>query len=437
MDSFLGMRGTGDWATDERPKSWRETILFLYPNGMVPLTAILSKMGSEKVTDPQFYWWTKTLPLQAGTVTGRYTDSLLSVAYGAGGGVKGTILYLKMSEVHCKEFRVGHQVVMRDDSDWTVDVIGKVVARAPNGSSSYIAVKLLEADDNSAHGHFLNSCDKVIVAGSINPEGGNMPTGISYNPVKYTNYTQIMRTPLSITRTARETTYRTGDKYKEMKREALEIHGVEMERASIWGIPTEEVGENGKPERTSGGILYFIRNFVPANVSNFALDAVYSGKAWTDIGGGKKWLDAYLEQVFRYGAGEKLALCGSGALLGINALAESGAHLTLETRATAYGIKITEWITPFGTIMIKTHPLMSVEVSTRNMMMLLEPKNLKYRFITDTTFYGEGEAKQAAPGTNYTRKDGTDEEFLTEFGLEFWHPDTMMALDGVGQDNAV
>jgi hypothetical protein len=402
----------------------------------VPLTAIISKLGSEKLTDAEFNWWTKNLPAQSATVTGRFTNSLLTSAY-VSGGVKGDIIYLKMSEAGCKEFRIGHQVVMRKNTDWTLDAVGKVVARSTNGASSYIAVKLLEADDNSTHSNTLANCDKVIVAGSINPEGGTMPTGVSYNPVKFTNFSQIFRSPLSITRTARETKYRTGDKYKEMKREALELNGIEMERAFIWGIPTEEVGENGKPERTTGGILYFLRNFVPANVDSFALNSVYSGKDWLDAGGGYSWLNAYLEQVFRFGAAEKLALCGSGALLGLNQLAEAGAHLTLETRATAYGIKITEWTTPFGTIYLKTHPLMSVETSTRNMMLLLEPKNLKYRFITDTTFFGEGDVKTAAPGTNYTRKDGTDEEFLTECGLEFWHPDTMMALDGVGQDNTV
>lgn len=30
-NAFLNMRGTGDWATDQRPKAWRELILFLYP----------------------------------------------------------------------------------------------------------------------------------------------------------------------------------------------------------------------------------------------------------------------------------------------------------------------------------------------------------------------------------------------------------------------
>lgn len=50
---FLGMRGTGDWVTDQRPMNWRQQILKLYPNGSAPLTAILSMMGSQKVDDPQ------------------------------------------------------------------------------------------------------------------------------------------------------------------------------------------------------------------------------------------------------------------------------------------------------------------------------------------------------------------------------------------------
>ena len=36
--AFLGMRGTGDWVTEERPKSWREMILFLYPQSVGSLT---------------------------------------------------------------------------------------------------------------------------------------------------------------------------------------------------------------------------------------------------------------------------------------------------------------------------------------------------------------------------------------------------------------
>lgn len=433
--AFLGMRGTGDWVTDERPKNWRESILFLYPNGSMPLTAITSKMGSERTDDPEYNWWTKSLPTQRGTVIAVYTDSNLSTLY-VSSAVKGATLYFKMSEDDSKQFRVGHQVVCRDASDYTVDVIGKVTAVSSNGTSSYVAVKLLEADDNSAFSHDLSDCDVLLIAGNINAEGAAMPTGISYDPVKYFNYTQIFRTPLSITRTAQQTKYRTGDKYKEMKREALELHGIEMEKAWLFGIPTEETGSNGKPERTTAGILYMLKTYCAANVNDFSLNSTYSGKAWLDDGGGEDWLMAYLEQLFRYGSNEKLAICGNAALLGLNRLAMAGSHMQMTPTQRSYGIKVTEWITPFGTLNLLTHPLFNYEATMRNSMLILEPKNMKYRYVDDTKFFAEGTG-QAAAGTQGGRLDGKEEEYLTEAGMEFHHPYTAMFLNGVGENSEV
>lgn len=431
MSAFLGMRGTGDWATDQRPTNYRESILFLYPNGSMPLTAIMSKMKSEKTDDPQFSWWTKTLPTQAGTVTGVYTDVALSSAY-TSGAVAGSVLYLKMSATDVVHFRAGHSVLMRDASDYAVDCVGKVTAVSSNGVNSYIAVKLLEADDNSSS-HDLSDCDKVIVIGSINAEGATMPSSIAYDPVKLYNYTQIFRTPLSITRTARRTKLRTGDQYKEAKREALELHGIEMEKGFLFGIRYEGTGDNGKPERMTQGLIPCLRENNSAGVNNFQLNSTYTGKAWLDDGGGEEWLESYLEVVFRYGRQEKLALCGNGALLGFNKLVKANSHYTMTSTIKSYGISVTEMVTPFGKVYLKTHPLFNIEATLRNSMLIFEPENCVYRYIDDTTFYGEG-GKTAAEGTNGGRTDGTQEEFLTEAGLEYHHPYTACFLDGVGLD---
>lgn len=434
MSAFLGMRGTGDWVTDQRPKNWRETILFLYPNGSMPLTAIMSKMKSEKTDDPQFYWWTKTLPTQSASVTGVYTDSGLTSAYSSG-GVAGTTLYLKMTSTDIIHFRVGHTVLMRDASDYAVDCVGKVTAVNSNGTSSSIAVKLLEADDNSSS-HDLSDCDKVLVIGSVNAEGASMPSAIAYDPAKLYNYTQIFRTPLSITRTARRTKLRTGDQYKEAKREALELHGIEMEKAFLFGVPYEGTGDNGKPERTTEGLITCLRTNNASGVNDFTLNSSFAGKAWLDDDSGELWLENYLELVFRYGRQEKLAICGSGALLGLNRLAKASTLFTMTSATKSYGISVTEWLTPFGTVYIKTHPLFNIESTLRNSMLILEPENLVYRYIDDTTFYGEN-GKTASEGTNGGRIDGTQEEFLTECGLEYHHPYTAAFLNGVGQDNVV
>jgi hypothetical protein len=369
-------------------------------------------------------------PNQAAAVTGVFTDSGMTVAY-VSGAVLGATLYFKMAAADLIHFRVGHTVLMRDASNYTVDCVGKVTARVSNGSSSSVGVKLLEADDNGS-GNDLSDCDKIMVIGSVNSEGAAMPTAVAYDPDKLYNYTQIFRTPLSITRTARKTKLRTGDQYKEMKREALELHGIEMEKAFLFGIPYEGTGDNGKPERTTEGLITCIRTNNPTCVSDFQQNATYHGKNWLDADGGEEFLNSYLEVLFRYGKQEKLAIVGTGALLGINKLAQANGHFTMTSSTKSYGINVTEWITPFGTIHLKTHPLFNIEATLRNSMVLFEPENCVYRYIDDTNFYGEGEAKQAAAGTNGGRIDGTQEEYLTECGLEYHHPYTAGFLNGIG-----
>lgn len=424
MGAFLGMRGNGDWSdSDMRPKNWRETVLYLYPNGDAPLTAILSKMEEEKVDDPQYYWWTQGLPTQAGAVTEVYTD-VLSTAYTTG-GVAGQVLYVKLAEAVADHFRVGHQVLLRNTANYADDTNAKVVAVVKNGANSYLTVKLLEADPTTTG---IADCNYVLGIGNINAEGAAMPNAIAYDPTKYYNYTQIFRNSLSITRTSRMTRLRTGDAYKKAKKECLEMHSIEMEKAFLWGYPTEGTGDNGKPERTTGGLIYNIVNN-GGIVSDFTTQTDFTDVTWLDAG--EEWLDYNLEQLFRYGSGERLAFCGSGVILQINKLIKEYGNFEFTPKTKSYGIQVTEWHTPFGMINLMRHPLFSYESTNRNSMVVFEPKDLKYRYITDTTFYPDPDKQNTGRG----RIDGTDEEYLTECGLEFHHPIKCGYFNGFGSDN--
>jgi len=430
MVAFMGMRGTGDWATDERPKSWREGILYLYPNGSAPLTGLLSKMKEEVVTDPEFSWWTKLLPAQGGTVTDLYLDSGFVGPY-VSGGVTGNTLYARVAEAIASEFRVGHQALLRVSTNLNVDVNAKVIGVTKAGASSYITVRLLENDDNGG-ATSLGSCDTILIIGNINPEGAPIPDAIAYNPDKWSNFTQIFRTPLDITRTARKTKLRTEDAYKEVKRESLELHSIEMEKAFFWGIRTENVGTNGKPERTTMGLIQAIKTGAPSNVFNYAADPNYAGDIWT--AGGEEWLDTVLEVIFRYGGTDKLAFAGSGAILGLNRLAKMSGQVNITPMTTSYGLKVMQWVTPFGVINLMTHPLFSYELTTRNALVILEPQMLSYRYIDDTTFMSM-DADKVSP--SHERIDGTKEEWLSECGLEYHHPLKFGYLMNVGKDNTL
>lgn len=430
---FLGMRGTDDWVANQRPLNWRQQIMYLYPNGMAPLTAILSMMGSSSVDDAQFNWWTQVQSTVQGEVAGIFTNADLSTAY-ATGAVAGETLFVSITTALANSIRQGHQILLRVAADYRVDVNAKVTDVTRGAVNAVLAIRLLEADDNSPDND-LSDSDNFKIIGNINPEGGEMPDAIARNPVQVWNYTQIFRSPLSMTRTALKTRLRTGNDYQKAKSEALENHSWEMELAFIWGIRSQNMGDNGKPERTTMGVINFIRRYAPDNVDDYTLNTNYAGQAWTV--GGEIWLKIMLERLFRYGAEDKLCLCGTGFFLGIDALAMTSGQINLQPAQKIYGMQIREWITPFGSIHMKTHPLFSFDETTRNMGIMLEPKELRYKYIDDTTFFGESSSKQHSSGYGQRRIDGLNEEYLTECGLEFGLAQKCGLLNGVGLDNGL
>src|SRR5262245_9175270 len=208
MAAILGLRGTGSFTfPDERPKNYREKILQLFPNGEAPLTALLSMLKAQPTDDFEYNWWEKRLPLQRMLQVGGAlsTDVTINVASHAKDAIKGSILLVE---------RTGERLFV--DQDPTTDP-------ASHGIRSFgtTSAAALLADDG------------ITVIGNANPQGGPVPTPRAYAPDKPFNNTQIFRTPLSLTRTARRTRLRwdnTGP-YREARREALQLHSIEMEKA--------------------------------------------------------------------------------------------------------------------------------------------------------------------------------------------------------------
>lgn len=435
---FLGMRGTGDFSSDERPQNWREMILKLFPTGAAPLTAIMSKLRSERTTDPQFNWFQKELAAQAGAVTNIYIDDL-STAYVYAShqstyGIVGQTLYVKVAEATANHFRAGHQVVLIDSNRSDVDVTAYVNSVTKAGANSKLVVTLLEADDNSSvsASYNLATVDYVKIAGNAQPEGANLPDSVVYDPSPLYNYTQIMMTTLSITRTAKKTRLRSADAYQEAKMEALQYHSIESERAFLFGERLSTTGANNKPLRFTRGILHWIKSDTDAVNSDFRIDSSYSGDTWEQSG--EDWIDDNLETLFRWNDQKVLmGLCGSGFLRGVQKIAKASGQINLQPMSSAYGLQIKEWVTPFGTIALMTHPLFNFEATDRYRMISGDPRRLAYRYIDDVMFMKDPGEKVAG----YTKRDATDEAYLSEAGLELHHAKSFASFNGGGQNNVV
>lgn len=429
--AFLGMRGTGDWPDNAIPESWREAILRLYPNGQVPLTAIMSMMKSTPVDNPKFSWFEKGMPVQGGAVTDIHTTPDFSVQLGAAADVaEGDILYVQVAQTVADEFRVGHQAQLELTGRIEYEFQGIVVNRLLAGANSYIALKMTEA---VAGGDTpVASTDYISVIGNANPEGATMPDAIMYDPEEYENYTQIFRTPLSLTRTARRTRIRYGsDAYQLAKAEALELHALEMEKAFIWGEKSSQLGPNRQPLRTTRGLIRAIKAHAPENIYDFRYDPEFAGDTW--VQGGERWLSKVLGTFFTYGEPEKLALHGPGAAIGLADLAAAGAQVNISPRDVDYGIRVNTWITPGGEVNLKQSPLFAHKPGYSNVMLVLEPKRLEFAYIDDTDFIEDPQDQK----NRNNSKDATEEEFLTEGGLIYSQPRTAAVLAGIGEDSAL
>lgn len=429
-DPITGLRGSASFGADgslaRRPENWREMILMLYPNGQAPLTALTALMGSEATTDPIYHWFEKELPAQAATVTGVYSDAL-TTAWTAASKSQGASVWIKMAEADAKNFKAGHIITVRAPASGVMasNIFQVLISAAPtlNGASSYVTGTLISAAFTSLASASYTAAQ---VGGSAYPEGDTSGVSIGYDPTEYSNYTQIFRNSLEATRTASKTKLRTGDAVAQAKKECLELHSIEMERAFLFnGGKYVTTGSNGQPLRISAGV----RGFITTNKNDFRAATSVGSTTWAgsaaDAQKNYNWLMDRLEELFRYGSQEKIAFCGSGVLLAIQKLlaALSSTQVALNPTTMAYGFKVQELITPFGNLMLKSHPLMTMDASTRSDMYCLDTKYIKYRYVDDTKY---------KPSIQANDLDGEKSEYLTEAGLEVQFERSHGIINGLG-----
>jgi hypothetical protein len=428
--AITGLRGSTSFGADgslaRRPENWREMILTLYPNGQAPLTALTALMKSQSTDDPIFHWFEKEFTAQNCTVTGVYADAGLSSAWGAAAKTLGVDVFIKMSAADLTHFKLGQVVTVTAPASGVItsNRFQILVSAAPtsNGASSYIAGKLLLAFTSLASAAYTSG----VVSGTAYPEGDVSATSIAYDPTEYSNYTQIFRNSLENTRTAGKTRLRTGDAVAQAKKECLELHAIEQERAWFFNGPKySTTGSNGQPLRISAGL----RGFISTNKWDFRAATGVGSTTWAgsaaDASKNYTWLMTQLEQVFRYGSQEKLAFCGSGVLLAIQqliaALGSTSVVMTPET--LAYGFQVQTLKTPFGNLLFKNHPLFTMDAAFRNDTVILDTDKLSYRYIDDTKYLPNRQANDL---------DGEKSEYLTEAGMEIHFEKSHAILNGLG-----
>lgn len=405
--AIAGLRGGSDWATDERPKNFREAILWRDPNGQTPLTALMSKMGDESTDDPEFAWYEEELKPARLKIAGVGTTGAVSLSIDTTTGdadaldvVAGDLLMVEKTEA--------------------VTFSYEIVEVTTDPTSSAVLVVTRGAANTTANTGTIATSTYLLKIGSAFEEGSSSPEASTRKPTKIFNYTQIFKTTYRITNTAAEINTRTGDPIKNDKKRRMFDHSTSLELAFLFGNRYETTGSAAKPKRYTGGLYYYLTSTYNATTNP-------NIRIWTTTAVTEEDILDATYRVFDYGytgaGNERIGLCGNGFLNNLNkiVLADSATRINYEGSIKYFGMELQKWVIPQGTIYLKTHPLMNVNTRFTNGCFLINPAAITYRPLRnrDTKFKDNVQAND---------DDETKGLWLSECGAEFHHLKSQMYI---------
>ena len=365
-------------------------------------------MSKQSVDDPEFAWWEETLTIQQLLLNDGTGMNTVDTTFTVDGGVNG---------MTAQDLKAGDLILVEEGTldtsyDWEIvkvtSVTSATVFEGERGAANTTAASI---SDNT----------KLTVIGSAYGEGTVAAAATTRNPTKQLNYTQIFKDTYEITGTAKATYARTGDAKQNDKKRKMFDHSTKLEHAWIFGKPYETTDSNGKPLRYTGGFLHFL-----SQVTTSRIDVA---TAMTGQYGINDFFDA-VSDVFDYtgdgstGGDERLAFCGNTAMTAISKAAAAAGDVNFGEIVKVYGMNVTRLVMPQGSLMLKTHPLMSRNGAFTGGMLVVDPPGVKYRNLAgrDTDF----EDNIQTPG-----QDSQKGQWLTEAGIELHHMETMKYLGGI------
>lgn len=379
MPSANGIRGTSQPGAPATPMITRKydvaDAISLLDVNSYPLLAILTNAGKDPVTkegkamkkvettDPQFKWFEDEFGKR------QLTGSSTVDPDGGNLTITGQSQYLQAGDV-----------IVVAAQKWVFQVL----------SISDADTVVVGAELGGATGSAASAAGDVWLIGNANEEGAGLRDIKSTIAAEIYNYCQIFRTPIGITETAKNTKTWTKENDFDFQRRKKGIeHMVDIERAFLFG-KRGIVTTGTHPKRFSAGILSRISTYATAGVDT------------------ESEFESWLESLFAHGNPEKYLFSSAPVVSMINGWAKG--KLQIMPKEKTYGLKITTYESPHGTLHIIKHPLLT-GTTYGNYAVGLDMECLTYRYLSnrDTKLL----TNRQAPG-----EDSQVDEYLSEVGLQ-------------------
>ena len=279
--------------------------------------------------------------------------------------------------------------------------VGDVVRNARTGENMLVTA-IADADTLTVTRGFgaspqVNGAvgDGLFIVGNVNEENAGARNVNATRSTPQTNFTQIFKTSIAVSNTEKTANLYGGRDLPYQRAKKGTEHALDIERAFWFGQKKLDVtGLQGHPRRATGGVDEFIS----------------TGNSYVQNQGGPLTapdMNTFLREAFTYGNSTKMLFAGGVVLQAINEIARG--QILTKTGDTTYGVRISEWQTPFGIVNIVHNPLFVEELASR--AYLLDMESFRYRHM-------EGRDTQLQTNIQAPDVDGEVDQYISEVGLE-------------------
>jgi len=251
--------------------------------------------------------------------------------------------------------------------------------------------------------------EPLQIIGNTSEQGTTRPALKWIQGANIYNYTQIFRHAFGASRTEENSEVYGTPTRPEARKEWGVTHSRDIERAFLFGTRDTGTGTNGKVRTTTRGLIPWI--------DQGSSNVVNANGSLTET----EW-ETFMRALFQYASGNtRIVLCSDLVLSVISGWAR-GKLRTLPSDET-YGINITRYISPHGKVNLINHKLLSGAIYG-GYAVGVDISSCAYRYL-------RGGNTKLMTNIHAPSTDGYEDEYLTECGLMFKHPNRHAYVKGV------
>lgn len=381
MGNISGMRGTENINQDTRKYDISDK-LWMVDADYATLAFFVRKLNKQKTIDTEYRWFEKTSPSRFDAVNyvSGYTAGDTSFLVDDG-----------------TKFRIGMVVQ---------DVATGEQMRVTGVSSNTLSVS---RGWGTTPATSLTNNDVIVILGNANAEGASTPTALTSTPVKKVNYTQIFREPIDVTETEDATElYAGGNDMAQLRREHLQLHMKDIERAFFFGEPKEDT-DGAQPIRSTGGLRYWISTNVATQ---------------TDLTNAE--FEAWISDVFKKGGDKKIGFLSPLIASAVNSWAVG--KLQMFPKDKTFGIAIANYLSIHGELNFVVEKLFAENSTYNGYAFAVDMERVAYRYLAGN---GKNRDTKLLKNRQAPGDDKLIEEYLSEIGFQLATEDRHGFLKGV------